>query len=58
MKQEILNKHYGQLCQQVGDAHLKLEKLKQFIKDKTDEINALDRLYPFLTATSKEEQND
>lgn len=56
--QEHLNKQYQSVCQQLGDAHLKLQQLKDHIASLEKEAELLNKLYPHLQQLELELKKD
>lgn len=47
-KQSFLNEKYLKLCQQLGDAHVKLKQLNIHIKSLEDNISSLNDAFPII----------
>lgn len=49
MKEEdFLNAKYQQLCAELGDAHIKLEKIQKYIKDLKSRIEHINQAQPIM----------
>ena len=48
-KQEFLNRKYLALCQQLGDAQIKLDQLTEHISHLKSQIKSLNDAFPLMT---------
>jgi len=60
-KQEFLNTKYLNLCQQLGDAQVKLDQLLEHVDNLKSEIKTLNKAFPLMmeheNLAKKEQKN-